>query len=121
MVLNSQTLQAYKNLSLICPMCQKPLPAAPAHSSKKHQALKKLDRHPYDCTVCHKSFKSQSEMAFHIKSSHQVSIFAPILNHKFTNINSVFPILSIFPPRILCINVQPVENPFQDHQTLKGT
>ena len=118
MVLNSQTLQAYKNLSLICPMCQKPLPAPPAHSSKKHQALKKLDRHPYDCTVCHKSFKSQSEMAFHIKSSHQV--IAPILNHKFTNINSVFPILSIFPPRILCINVQPVENLFQDHQTLKG-
>ena len=73
MVLNSQTLQAYKDLSLICPMCQQPLPSA--HSSKKHLALKKLDRHPYDCTVCHKSFKSQSGLAFHNKSSHQVSIF----------------------------------------------
>ena len=73
MVLNSQTLQAYihKEISLICPMCQQPIPSA--HSSKKNLALKKLERHPYDCTVCHKSFKSPSSLAFHNKSSHQVS------------------------------------------------
>ena len=58
-------------------MCQKPLPSA--SSLKKHLAnchdMKKIDptHHPYDCTICHRSYKSQSGLAFHNKSSHQVS------------------------------------------------
>ena len=59
-------------------MCQKPLPSA--SSLKKHLAnchdMKKIDptHHPYDCTICHRSYKSQSGLAFHNKSSHQVSL-----------------------------------------------
>ena len=75
--LDSHILQAHKDPLLICPMCQKPLPSA--ISLKKHLAnchdMKKIDptHHPYDCTTCHRSYKSQSGLAFHNKSSHQVS------------------------------------------------
>ena len=138
MVLNSQTLQAYihKEISLICPMCQQPIPSA--HSSKKNLALKKLERHPYDCTVCHKSFKSPSSLAFHNKSSLQVSncrhlvslkrlqtLISKLLAQLHEKMNFQYHIIVntylLILPRILCINAQLVENLFQDLQMLRDT
>ena len=73
--LDSHILQSHKDPLLICPMCQKHLPST--SSLKKHLAnchdMKKIDTHPYECRICHRAYKSQSGLAFHNKSSHQVS------------------------------------------------
>ena len=82
--LNEHIKQSHKSPMLICPMCQKTLPTA--DSLKKHvqnccmiihdkknttKSETGIDLHPYQCMICHKSYKSQSGLAFHNKTNHQ--------------------------------------------------
>jgi len=84
--------QSHKTPLLICPMCQKTLPST--DGLKKHVAVCQskiylnsgkvkpegknkptpvLEDHPYQCFICHKSYKSQSGLVFHNKTNHQDS------------------------------------------------
>jgi len=98
--LNEHIKQSHKNPLLICPMCQKVVATAESlkrhvqhcclnpefqkgvvipttksspksSSSTSSSALEILDVHPYQCMTCHKSYKSQSGLAFHNKTNHQ--------------------------------------------------
>ena len=91
--LNEHIKQSHKSPMLICPMCQKTV--ATADSLKRHvqhcclnpeyqkpvasvssksnakNSNEITDVHPYQCMTCHKSYKSQSGLAFHNKTNHQ--------------------------------------------------